>query len=88
MRGEVQACGQFAREADLVGLYDVYTRDSGAWPGAGRRCCAGTCWRWPPPRARRWPTCRWKHDNHGARRIYERLGFSEGYRYHYRQAPP
>ncbi len=84
--GEVLACGQFAREADLVGLYDVFTRDSVRGQGLAALLCrrllamaAGA--------GARVAYLQVEGDNHGARRIYERLGFAEAYRYHYRQWP-
>ena len=84
--GEVQACGQFAREADLVGLYDVYTRDTARGQGWASLLCRHLL-ALAAAEGAQVAYLQVEHDNHGARRIYERLGFSEGYRYHYRQAP-
>ena len=80
------ACGQFAREAELVGLYDVYThseaRNKGLAQGLCERLLAlaaqeGACTGY----------LQVEGDNTVARRIYSRLGFADGYSYHYRQPP-
>lgn len=85
--GVVLACGQFAREAELVGLYDVYTRESERGKGLARLLCErllslavseGAAVAYLQTEA----------DNHPARAIYRRLGFSDQYSYHYRQPPP
>lgn len=82
----VQACGQFAREADLVGLYDVFTRDSARGQGLATLLCRHLL-ALAAAEGAQVAYLQVEHDNHGARRIYERLGFAEGYRYHYRQQP-
>ena len=82
----VLACGQYAREADLVGLYDVYTRPDVRGRGLASLLCEHLL------------TAAYNEgasvgylqvegDNHVARRVYQRLGFVDGYSYHYRQAP-
>ena len=38
--GEVLACGQFAREGNLVGLYDVFTVPSARGRGLARLLCS------------------------------------------------
>ena len=84
--GAVLACGQFAREADLVGLYDVFTRDDQRGQGLATLLCqrllslaamegAGIGY------------LQVDSGNTAARRIYTRLGFADGYAYHYRLAP-
>ena len=84
--GQVLACGQFAREAELVGLYDVFTRQSERDKGLAGMLCerllsiaasAGAMVAYLQTEA----------DNHAARRVYERLGFVDAYSYHYRQPP-
>jgi ribosomal protein S18 acetylase RimI-like enzyme len=84
--GTTLACGQFARQADLVGLYDVYTHPEARNQGLAQLLCerllalaafegASTAY------------LQVESDNLVARRIYGRLGFVEGYSYHYRQEP-
>ena len=79
--GQVLVCGQFAREAELVGLYDVFTRDSARGQGLARLLCerllslaasAGAEVAYLQTEA----------DNRTARRVYERLGFADAYSYH------
>lgn len=82
----VLACGQFAAEADLVGLYDVFTHDSVRGQGLATLLCQ----RLLSISTKQGATVGYlqvEHDNHVARRIYARLGFAEAYRYHYRQLP-
>lgn len=84
--GEVLACGQFAAEAELVGLYDVFTHDRARGQGLATLLCQ----RLLSIAASTGATVGYlqvEHDNRVARRIYERLGFAEAYRYHYRQLP-
>jgi GNAT superfamily N-acetyltransferase len=82
----VLACGQFAREAELVGLYDVFTRESERGQGLATLLCErllslaatdGAAVAYLQVDAK----------NHAARRIYQRLGFADAYAYHYRHAP-
>ena len=84
--GAVLCCGQFAREGDLVGLYDVYTREDARGQGLAALLCQrllsismaeGGLIAYLQVEA----------DNAPAWSVYRRLGFVEGYRYHYRQAP-
>ena len=81
--GAVLACGQFAREADLVGLYDVFTQASARGQGLARRLCAGLLARARDEGARS-AYLQVEGDNHAARSVYRRLGFFDGYAYHYR----
>ncbi len=85
-QGEVQACGQFAREAELVGLYDVFTRDSARGRGLAALLCRHLL-ALAAAEGAQVAYLQVEHDNHVARRLYECLGFAEGYRYHYRQLP-
>lgn len=84
--GEVLACGQFAREADLVGLYDVHTAESARGQGLARRLCERLLLL-AAAQGARVAYLQVEADNHPARHIYQRLGFVDGYAYHYRQAP-
>ncbi|HET9975984.1 MAG TPA: GNAT family N-acetyltransferase [Burkholderiaceae bacterium] len=84
--GALLACGQFAREADLVGLYDIFTAPAVRGQGLARRLCArllalaqaegaGTAY------------LQVEGDNADARAVYARLGFADAYAYHYRVRP-
>ncbi|MES2099102.1 MAG: GNAT family N-acetyltransferase [Pseudomonadota bacterium] len=81
------ACGQFALEGDLVGLYDVFTAES-----ARGRGLAGTLCKHLLTQARsqgaRHAYLQVEGDNHAARTVYHRLGFADAYRYHYRTRDP
>jgi len=81
--GAVQACGQFAREGDLVGLYDVFTAPAARGRGLSRALCARLLLRARDEGAR---TAYLQVDaaNAPARKVYARLGFQDAYTYHYR----
>ena len=84
--GRVLACGQTATEADLVGLYDVFTREEARGQGLARLLCEHLLSQAASGGAAiGYLQC--EADNTPARRIYHRLGFADGYAYHYRQAP-
>ncbi len=83
----VMACGQFAMEAELVGLYDVFTSESARGQGLATLMCQRLL-SLAAMKGGRVGYLQVEADNHTARRIYERLGFTEAYRYHYRQLPP
>lgn len=85
--GEPVGCGQFALEGDLVGLYDVFTAEAARGRGlAGLLCrhllalarCQGA----------RHAYLQVESDNRAARSVYHRLGFADGYAYHYRARDP
>ena len=81
--GAVLACGQFAREADLVGLYDVFTPPE----HRGRGHAAALCSRLLVQAREAGAATGYlqvEGDNTAARRVYHRLGFADGYSYHYR----
>lgn len=83
---QVLACGQFAVEADLAGLYDVFTDEA----ARGQGLATGLCRRLLALAAQRGARTGYlqvEADNAAARAIYRRLGFADGYAYHYRQAP-
>ena len=84
--GAVLACGQFAREAELVGLYDVYTREAERGHGLASLLCERLL-SISSSEGAKTAYLQVEADNHTARRIYTRLGFADGYGYHYRQAP-
>ena len=85
--GEVVACGQFAVEGDLVGLYDVYTipaaRNRGYCVALCRHLLAGAL-----AKGARIAYLQVEGDNHPARAVYRRLGFLDAYAYHYRTPHP
>lgn len=80
--GAILACGQAAIEADLVGLYDVFTAPAARGQGLGGGLC-----RWLLARAveqgARHAYLQVEADNAAARAIYQRLGFADAYAYHY-----
>ncbi len=81
--GAVIACGQMAREAEFVGLYDVYTHAA----ERGRGLATAVCSHLLSLAARhgsRLAYLQVEGDNQVARRIYARLGFTDAYSYHYR----
>ncbi|MBL8350685.1 MAG: GNAT family N-acetyltransferase [Burkholderiaceae bacterium] len=85
--GTILACGQTAAEADLVGLYDVFTHPEARGQGLARRLCAALL---AAARAEgaRVAYLQVDADNAPARAIYHRLGFVDAYAYHYRAPDP
>lgn len=85
--GEVLACAQYAREAEFVGLYDVFTAPKARNRGLARALCAALLARAAAEGAR---TAYLQVDagNAAAIAVYRRLGFVDGYAYHYRAADP
>lgn len=81
--GAVQACGQFAREGDLVGLYDIFTAPAARGRGLAHALCARLLQLARDEGAR---TAYLQVDaaNAPARKVYTRLGFQDAYTYHYR----
>jgi GNAT superfamily N-acetyltransferase len=84
--GPVLACGQFAREAELVGLYDVFTREESRGQGLASLLCERLV-SLAAAQGALVAYLQTEVDNAVAGRIYQRLGFAEQYRYHYRQPP-
>lgn len=82
-QGEVLACGQYAVEADLVGLYDVFTAPSARGRGCARLLCQHMLVH-ARERGAHHAYLQVEGDNHPARAVYHRLGFADGYAYHYR----
>ena len=81
--GEMVAAGQFALEADLVGLYDVFTAPAERDKGLASRLCQHLLAQAASRGARR-AYLQVEGDNQPARAVYHRLGFRDGYAYHYR----
>ena len=79
----VLACGQFARERELVGLYDVFTAPAARGQGLARQLCSWLLAQAAEGGARH-AYLQVEGDNHAARAVYHRLGFSDAYAYHYR----
>lgn len=82
----VLACGQFAIEDDLVGLYDVFTAPPARGHGLATLLCRHLLAE-ARQRGARHAYLQVEADNAPARAVYHRLGFVDGYAYHYRQAP-
>jgi ribosomal protein S18 acetylase RimI-like enzyme len=79
----VLACGQTAIEADMVGLYDVFTASPVRNQGWARKLCSKllhvSC-----EKGARTGYLQVDAGNLAARSVYRRLGFADGYAYHYR----
>jgi len=84
--GAVLACGQFAREAALVGLYDVHTQPQARGQGLAGMLCERLL-SLAAEEGARVAYLQVDAGNSAARRIYQRLGFADGYAYHYRLPP-
>lgn len=85
--GQVLACGQSAAEADLVGLYDVFTHPQARGRGLSRLLC-GRLLAQAHAAGARVAYLQVDADNHAARAVYHRLGFADAYAYHYRSPQP
>jgi GNAT superfamily N-acetyltransferase len=82
--GVVLACGQTAQEAELVGVYDVFTHPESRNQGLSGLLCERMLSLSAMQGAK---TAYLQVDalNHAALKVYGRLHFSEAYRYHYRE---
>lgn len=83
--GAVQVCGQFAREGDLVGLYDIFTAPAARGRGLATRLCAALLAQARDEGARH-AYLQVDAANAAARQVYRRLGFVDAYSYHYRSS--
>lgn len=81
--GRVVACGQFAVEGQLVGLYDVFTAADARRQGLARALCRQLLHRAQALGARA-AYLQVDADNIAARSVYAGLGFVDVYAYHYR----
>lgn len=81
------ACGQYAREGALVGLYDIHTAPDARGRGHAQALCRWLLLHAATEGAR---TAYLQVDAHNtpALAVYRKLGFAEGYRYHYRAEDP
>ena len=84
--GQVVACGQFAREGELVGLYDVFTHASARGQGLAGQLCERLL-SLAATEGAKVGYLQVEADNEAALAVYRRLGFVHGYSYHYRQPP-
>jgi GNAT superfamily N-acetyltransferase len=84
--GEVAACAQYALEADMVGLYDVFTAPLARGQGLSRWLCASLLAE-AQARGANLAYLQVDAQNHAARSVYHRLGFVDAYAYHYRAMP-
>ncbi len=85
--GEPVACGEFALDSELVGLYDVYTVESARGRGLAGQLCRHLLAE-AATRGARHAYLQVEGDNHAARAVHHRLGFADGYAYHYRTRDP
>jgi GNAT superfamily N-acetyltransferase len=85
--GEAVACGQFALDGELAGLYDIFTAESARERGFATALCRHLIDQ-ARVRGARHAYLQVEGDNHDARSVYEKLGFADGYAYHYRTADP
>lgn len=85
--GKPVACAQFAREGELAGLYDVFTAESYRGRGCAGLLC-GHLLRVAAEEGARHGYLQVEADNLAALAVYRKIGFIDGYRYHYRWHPP
>jgi GNAT superfamily N-acetyltransferase len=85
--GGLLACGQYVREDRRVGLFDVFVPPPHRGQGWARRLCVTLLARARDDGARL-AYLQVEADNTPARAIYHRLGFADGYAYHYRCDDP
>lgn len=83
--GRVVACGQFAVEGGLVGVYDVFCDPALRGQGVATALCA-TLLEQAAGRGAQAAYLQVESDNAPARHVYHRLGFADAYAYHYREA--
>jgi GNAT superfamily N-acetyltransferase len=81
--GVLIACGQSASEGDLVGLYDVFVIEAMRGQGLANALCAKLLTNAREGGAKS-AYLQVEADNHDARAVYAKLGFADGYGYHYR----
>jgi GNAT superfamily N-acetyltransferase len=84
--GAIIACGQYALEADMVGLYDVFTAHHARGRGWSRLLCEHLLSK-AASQGARVAYLQVDADNAPARSVYRRLGFDDAYAYHYRTTP-
>lgn len=77
------SCGQFAREGDMIGLFDIFTPAEQRGQGHAERLCRALL-RAAATQGAREAYLQVGVENTVAQRLYARLGFIRAYRYHYR----
>lgn len=85
--GQILACAQTAVEADMVGLYDVFTASQARGQGLAGVLCA-TLLAQTATGGARLAYLQVGADNGSAIRVYRRLGFVDAYSYHYLARDP
>lgn len=85
--GDALACGLGVLEGDYFGLFDIVVAAERRGRGLGRQM-VGALLGWAAERGARRAYLQVVAGNAPARRLYDRLGFSEQYQYWYRQALP
>jgi ribosomal protein S18 acetylase RimI-like enzyme len=85
--GELLACGQIVVEGSIVGLYDIFTPPAERGQGHAETLCRGLLQRARSQGATE-AYLQVGTENQAAKRLYGRLGFQHGYRYHYRSDDP
>ncbi|MCY7315695.1 MAG: GNAT family N-acetyltransferase [Rubrivivax sp.] len=85
--GRVVCCGQFAREEDLVGLYDVMTHADERQQGWATLLCERML-SISSTKGAKTAYLQVDANKNAALQVYRRLGFGDGYLYHYRQTIP
>jgi GNAT superfamily N-acetyltransferase len=83
----VVACGQYTQEADLVGLYDIFTHEDRRGQGLASHLCERLL-SLSANNGSRIAYLQVESNNMAARQVYARLGFVHGYTYHYREPAP
>jgi len=81
------ACGQYAREDDIAGLFDIFTPAERRGHGHAATLCTALLQQAKAEGASR-AYLQVGSDNTVAQRLYARLGFRFAYRYHYRAIDP
>jgi ribosomal protein S18 acetylase RimI-like enzyme len=85
--GESVACGQFALEGRIAGLYDVFTSSAARGQGYASLLCRHLLIE-AASRGALQAYLQVEGENHAARAVYRRLGFADAYAYHYRARDP
>jgi GNAT superfamily N-acetyltransferase len=81
--GALVACGQRASEGDLVGLYDIFVTEAARGRGLASALCTKLLTNARDAGAKS-AYLQVEADNLDARAVYAKLGFADGYGYHYR----
>lgn len=85
--GDIVACAQYAIEDELVGLYDVFTAHAARGQGLATLLC-GHVLSDAMRRGAKVAYLQVEGDNEAARSVYQRMGFTDAYAYHYRTPDP